>query len=184
MIHIADESPAAAGDRERLLDRAMGPGWRLKPSQHLREGNSPAPGLNLIARKSGQLIGTVRLWPVIVGDRQALLLGPLAVDPDQQGEGVGGALMHSVLERATALGHSGIILVGNPLYYRKFGFFADLAAEVRIAGQADQYRVLGCELSPGGLADAAGEATVPTAMAARALVRGRTRPARPQALLH
>jgi predicted N-acetyltransferase YhbS len=129
--------------------------------------------LSLIAKKSGLVIGTVRLWPVAVGGgARALLLGPLAVDPDEQGEGVGSGLMQAVLERATALGHHGIILVGNPRYYRKFGFTAGAARDVRIPGQADQHRVLGCELAPGGLADAIGELTVPTGLAAVRLSPG------------
>jgi predicted N-acetyltransferase YhbS len=174
MFQIGDESPAEAGDRERLLDRAMDAGWRRKPSAGLRAGNWPAPGLSLVARKSGRLIGTVRLWPVSVGARGtgALLLGPLAVDPNEQGDGVGSALMHAILARASALGHHGIVLVGNPLYYHRFGFLADAAGRIRIPGQHDQHRVLGRELVPGSLAQAEGVLRAAT-VTARAAPRTR-----------
>ncbi len=89
MAMIAHEAPAEAGAREALLDRAMGPHRKRKPSERLRTGRLPAEGLSLVARDRGKLVGTVRLWHVKAGERPALLLGPLAVDPEFQGRGIG-----------------------------------------------------------------------------------------------
>ena len=105
MTVIGAEAPAEAGARELLLDRAMGPDRFLKSSERLREGRLPAAGLALVARDGDALVGTVRLWNVAAGGRDALLLGPLAVAPERQSEGLGSKLMRAALNRAAMLGH-------------------------------------------------------------------------------
>ena len=57
-----------------------------------------------------------------VGQDPVLALGPLAVRPDRQRHGVGSALMHAVLGAADALGEPLAALLGDPAYYRRFGF--------------------------------------------------------------
>jgi predicted N-acetyltransferase YhbS len=158
MIHIAEEAPDETGARELLLDRAMGPDRVLKPSERLREGRLPARGLSLVARDGDQIVGSVRLWHVDAGeDRPALLLGPLAVDPAYQGSGIGSTLMTASIERATALGHGAILLVGDAPYYARFGFSAELTRKLKMPAPVLRKRFLGLELTPGALAGAAGK---------------------------
>ena len=57
-----------------------------------------------------------------VDQAPVLALGPLSVRPDRQRGGVGSALMHAVLGAADALGEPLVALIGNPAYYRRFGF--------------------------------------------------------------
>lgn len=47
--------------------------------------------------------------------------------PDRQGRGIGAALVRRGLEHLVALGAAGGILLGDPRYYRRFGFAADPA---------------------------------------------------------
>ena len=49
-------------------------------------------------------------------------LGPVSVEPDRQGEGIGGALIRAGLSAIEAEGALGCILTGNPEYYTRFGF--------------------------------------------------------------
>ncbi len=156
MIHFADEAPAEAGAREALLDRAMGKARRLKPSERLRRGRLPARGLALVARTDTALVGTVRLWNVEAGGTPALLLGPLAVDPAVQGDGVGSGLMRLALARAADLGHRGIILVGDPEYYERFGFTAAATGGLVMPAPVERRRFLGLEFAAGALVAAAG----------------------------
>lgn len=163
MYQICEETPAEAGAREALLDRAMGPSRHLKTSARLRAGRRPADGLALAARDAaGRLVGTVRLWHVALGGdgtgdgRAALMLGPLAVDPAAQGTGIGGQLMRRALAEAASRGHAAVILVGDPDYYRRFGFTADAMADLALPGPVERHRFLGLELAPGGLAGAVG----------------------------
>jgi len=159
MIHFTDERTADIPAREALLDHAMGRARLLKPSERLRRGRLPAAGLALTAREYGKLVGTVRLWNVNAGGVAALLLGPLAVDPNAQGSGIGTGLMQLALGRAADLGHGGVILVGDPEYYARFGFTAALTGGLIMPAPVDCRRFLGLELSPRGLAEATGRVT-------------------------
>jgi predicted N-acetyltransferase YhbS len=156
MVMIGREAPAEAGAREALLDRAMGAGRKRKPSERLRAGRLPAEGLSLVARDAGKLVGTVRLWHVKAGDRPALLLGPLAVDPEFQGLGIGTDLMDAALAGAEDVGHDAIILVGDPEYYARFGFAADATSGLLMPGRVERRRFLAREFTPGVLTNAYG----------------------------
>ncbi|WP_075217782.1 GNAT family N-acetyltransferase [Mongoliimonas terrestris] len=158
MITYLDEAPHDVGAREALLDRAFGPARFLKSSERIRAGRLPAEGLSLIAKDGERLVGTVRLWHVAAGHtgREGLLLGPLAVAADQQGTGVGGALMRLALARAKALGHGAVLLVGDAPYYGRFGFTAERTAGLAMPGPYERHRFLAVELRPGALLGAEG----------------------------
>ena len=160
---IDQENPGDIVARENLLDRAMGPNRRRKSSEALRRNRVPAEGLALVARDAdGHVIGTVRLWNVEAGVARdgsavpALLLGPLAVDAAQEGKGIGGALMRAALTEARDRGHGAVLLVGDPEYYERFGFFADKARHLVMPGPFERRRFLALELQDGWLSGAAG----------------------------
>lgn len=162
-IDIVAETPAQAGAREALLDRAMGDARKRKSSEKLRRGRLPSAGLAFSAiDRRGRLVGTVRLWDVAAGtDRDgrpvpALLLGPLAVDPAIASKGVGSALMRHALAAARALGHGAVILVGDAPYYERFGFTAGLTGALAMPGPVERARFLALELEAGHLEGAAG----------------------------
>jgi predicted N-acetyltransferase YhbS len=152
MLTIRLEKPADAAAREALLDLAYGPVRFDKPSQRLRGGRAPARGLSFVAVEDGRVIGTVRLWNVSAGrERPALLLGPLAVDPDRRNRGIGSALMRHALRAAARLGHGAVLLVGDAPYYGRFGFSAGPTRGLWLSGLADRDRLLGVELIAGAL---------------------------------
>ena len=89
----------------------------------LRAGPAWLPALSLVAAApAGEVIGHVLGTRGHVGRAPVLALGPLAVRPDRQRQGVGSALMHAVLGAADALGEPLVALLGDPAYYRRFGF--------------------------------------------------------------
>jgi predicted N-acetyltransferase YhbS len=161
MLTIRQEKPSEAAARESLLDLAYGAVRFQKPSQRLRAGRAPARGLSFVAVEDGQknskVIGTVRLWDVTAGaECPALLLGPLAVDPDHRCRGVGSALMRHALRIAARRGHRAVLLVGEAAYYGRFGFSAERTARLWLPGLADRGRLLGLELAAGALDGARG----------------------------
>ena len=156
MITIRDEIAADVPAREALLDRCLGERRTAKSSERLREGHLPAEGLALTAERDGVVVATVRLWHVDAGGRSALLLGPLAVSPDLQGEGVGRAMMREAIWRAACRGHGAVLLVGDAAYYERFGFSGDLTRDLAMPGPVERERFLGLELRDGALAGAAG----------------------------
>ena len=122
-MHVRREQDADRLEVEALYDLCFAPGREALSSYRLREGVSPVKALCLVARDDLEIIGgAIRYWPVSVSGHKALLLGPIAVHPTRQGEGLGGHLMLESLERARDLGWSRVLLVGDAPYYSRFGF--------------------------------------------------------------
>jgi predicted N-acetyltransferase YhbS len=151
--------------REALLDACFGENRHMRTCQRLRDGRSTAEGLAFSAVRQGRLVGTIRLWHVRAGGVPALVLGPLAVDPSCRKLGVGAALMKHALAAAKARGHGAVILLGDALYYARFGFSALKTGELSLPGPFERDRLLGFELRDGAL-DGAWGMIVPTGAAA------------------
>lgn len=101
-----EQTPAEAG----LVDELRAdPGW--------------LPALSLVALGPGDaIIGHVLATRGHIDSAPALGIGPVSVHPDHQLRGVGSALMHAVLAAADALDEPVAVLLGDPAYYRRFGF--------------------------------------------------------------
>jgi predicted N-acetyltransferase YhbS len=153
---IRDEEAHDVATREALLDVCFGSNRNARTCQRLRDGRVPAAGLAFSAFADGRLVGTIRLWNVDAGGRQALVLGPLAVDPSVRALGVGAALMNHAVATARALGHGAIVLLGDAPYYARFGFVSDKAESLSLPGPFERHRLLGLELRPGALNGAFG----------------------------
>jgi putative acetyltransferase len=80
--------------------------------------------LSLVADVEGEPIGHIAFSPVTIDGRHFgwFGLGPVAVRPDQQGSGIGSALVREGLTRLDHMGAAGCVLVGEPAYYDRFGF--------------------------------------------------------------
>jgi predicted N-acetyltransferase YhbS len=168
MVSIVPELAVHIPPREALLDAAFGSNRRAKTSERLREGRLPAEGLAFSALDGDSLVGTVRLWHVCAGPgRPALLLGPLAVEADLRGKGVGSAMVRRALAAATASGHRAVLLVGDAPYYARFGFSTEATARLSLPGPYERERFLAAELVAGALEGAIGLVN-PTGMSAAA----------------
>jgi predicted N-acetyltransferase YhbS len=174
MVTIRHERPSDVPAREAVLDRAFGEARFTKTCERLRVGRMPAAGLSLIATADGRVVGTVRLWHIAAGfDRPALLLGPLAVDPECRSRGIGAALMNRAISEARRRGHRIILLVGDEPYYARFGFSAAVTGGLSLPGPYEAPRLLGLALQDQPLAAELGEGLVrPTGRAARRLADG------------
>ena len=140
---------------EALYDLCFAPGREALSSYRLRDGVPPVPELCLWLRdETGALVAAIRQWPVCVGRAPALLLGPIAVHPTRQGEGLAGLLIGESLSRAAALGWARVMLVGDAPYYGRFGFARLDGVEMPPPTNPD--RVLGHDLVPRAWAGVAG----------------------------
>jgi predicted N-acetyltransferase YhbS len=153
---IRPEQPEDAPLIETLLAQSFGPGRYAKTAYRLREGVAPEEGLGFVAVEDGVLRGSVRFWPVTIGKDRALLLGPLAVQSDQRGRGIGIELMKTGIEAAKHAGWSAIILVGDEPYYARVGFTRLPPGRLHFPGPVDASRVLGLSLVPGALVNLSG----------------------------
>lgn len=158
---IAPEAPADAAEALALVDCVFGPGRYAKSAERLREGNHWLPQLSFVAREAGVLVGTVRLWPVRVGGAEALLLGPIAVDPAARRRGLGAALAERACAAAAEQGHARVVLVGDLSFFERIGFEASASGRVRLPGPADPRRVLIRALVAGAWDGVEGDVTLP-----------------------
>ena len=125
MFRLAPEIADDWWEVEGLYDLTFAPGREALSSYRLRESVNPVSELCLTARdKYDVLAGVIRYWPVLIGDNRSktLLLGPVAVHPTRQGEGLGGMLMRESLALAKDAGWARVLLVGDAPYYKRFGF--------------------------------------------------------------
>lgn len=133
--------PEVAADRaaaEALVLDVFGPGRFAKTAERLRERAVMAAGF--IAHDDGRVVGSVRLWSITVGGLDALFLGPIAVTEDHRRSGLGADLVNACIGEAQHRSVGGVLLVGDPAYFSRFGFQA--APEIVLPGPADPRRVL------------------------------------------
>lgn len=152
---VTDLVPLAttAPDRvEDLLDRAFGTDRHERTAYRIRSGTAAIPQLSFAAiSEDGSLLATIQCWPAMLhcdeGQEVPLVMvGPVAVDPDVQGAGLGRALVQHMLDKAADSGLPGsnaLMLIGDPEYYtRFFGFSAEHTGHWRVPGPFSQRRLL------------------------------------------
>ncbi|MFN8947520.1 MAG: GNAT family N-acetyltransferase [Alphaproteobacteria bacterium] len=157
-VTIRPETEGDAVGVDALVAQSFGPGRHAKSAYRLREGVEPVRALSLVLVLDGVVAGTVRYWPVGIGGVAALMLGPIAVRPDLQGQGYALQLMQASLALARTLGHRIVVLVGDEAYYGRAGFARiQPFGRITLPGPVDRSRVLGLELVPGALEGVSGE---------------------------
>jgi predicted N-acetyltransferase YhbS len=160
-IVIRPASPDDSAEIAALHERAMGPGRFARTAYRVREGAarafSPFCRVCLI---DGRLVAAVRFTEATIGGREgALLLGPLAVDPDFANRGYGRGLVAAALADARAAGIALAVLVGDEPYYARLGFRRVPHGRIVLPGPVDPDRLLAAELAPGALAAFSGRLT-------------------------
>jgi predicted N-acetyltransferase YhbS len=137
---------------EQLLDRAFGRDRHGRTAYLLRAGTQAIAALSFAALDGGELLGTIQCWPVwFTGDDDGdanggarvplVLVGPVAVAPERQQNGVGRLLMQAALTAAED--GDALMLIGDPEYYgRFFGFSAERTANWRLPGPFEHRRLL------------------------------------------
>lgn len=85
--------------------------------------------ISLVAEDGGEIVGHVAFSPVAISDGSAgwFGLGPVAVAPQRQREGIGAALIEQGLALLRERAASGCVVLGDPVYYGRFGFLHDPA---------------------------------------------------------
>jgi predicted N-acetyltransferase YhbS len=159
MFPILPERPTDAAQIDTLLDLAFGSERTKKTVYRLRENVAHLKPLAFVVRdEDGIVLGSIRYWPVAIGEQAApaIMLGPVAVHPDYQGQGIGRALIRHSLYAATRLGHRLCILVGDKPYYEPFGFVNAADRGMEMPGWVERERFQVMELAAGALKGVAG----------------------------
>jgi putative acetyltransferase len=95
--------------------------------------------LSLVAEIEGEVVGYVAYSPVSIDGRETRWfgLGPIAVMKSVQRRGIGKSLIDNGLGRLATIGAHGCVVLGDPVYYGRFGFESD--ANLRFPGVPEQY---------------------------------------------
>lgn len=148
VYRLEEETEADWWEVEALYDLCFAPGRTALSSYRLRDDVPKVKDLCHVLRDGdGVLAAVIRYWPILVDGQPVLLLGPVAVHPTRQGEGLGGLLIHESLAEAHRLGWKRVLLVGDRTYYRRFGF--EKIENVEMPPPTNPDRVLALELEPG-----------------------------------
>jgi len=147
LTRIAPLLPVPMPEIDALLDRAFGTERRARTAYRLREGATAIDALSFAALAGGRLVGTLQSWPVALrgpdgAETRLVMVGPVAVLPERQGEGIGTALMDACIMAADRDGETALMMIGDPDYYRRFGFSAEATGGWRIDGPYAQHRLL------------------------------------------
>lgn len=94
--------------------------------QHIVQAlrNANALTLSLVAEVDGQVVGHIAFSPVTISDSTPNWygIGPVSVLPQFQRRGIGKSLIQEGLSMIKRAGGAGCVLVGDPIYYGRFGF--------------------------------------------------------------
>ncbi|MCP3055474.1 GNAT family N-acetyltransferase [Aurantimonas marianensis] len=156
MFHLSDvrylpEHPDHDPTIDAIADEAFGPGRFARAAERVREMAPHDRSLSFVALFEDEIIGSVRLTPIAIGETPSLMLGPLAVRPTFKNRGAGRALMRLAADAAREKGEGSIILVGDPPYYAPLGYRPLPRGSVIMPGPVDPARLLGLELVEGAL---------------------------------
>ncbi len=145
---------------EEVLDRAFGPDRHARIAYRIRAGMDWLPALSFAAIDADEmLVATIQCWPIALNTGEGrsvplVMVGPVAVLPERQGEGFGIGLMAAMLDAEQRLAADGQmpfaqVLIGDAGYYGRWGYSAAATGGWRCPGpyQADRLLARGPALA-------------------------------------
>lgn len=120
MIEIRDETPDDVAAIRAVNLEAFGQDAEGRIVDALRANG--AATLSLVAIDNGTVVGHIMFSPLAVGTVQGVGLGPMAVRPSHQRQGIGSRLIEAGVARLRTSGCPFIVVLGHPEFYPRFGF--------------------------------------------------------------
>ncbi|MGE5417527.1 MAG: GNAT family N-acetyltransferase [Acidobacteriota bacterium] len=155
-MNIRPEKPDDYDQIYLVNKTAFNSDYEPKLVDRLRKSSWVTPQLSIVAEKEGEVIGHSLFSEVeIVAedgyDTIILSLGPVAVLPEYQGQGIGGKLIRAGIIKARELGYKAVVLVGHPSYYLRFGFVPAYPEGIETSLEVPDEAFMVLELQPGAL---------------------------------
>jgi putative acetyltransferase len=153
--------PEQSGDFEpvhALLLASFGREAEVRLVDRLRASGKIASAL--VAEEKERILGHVVFSRIVMdaegGEVSALALAPLAVAPAFQRLGIGSALVSAGLERCRSERHSRVLVLGDPVYFARFGFAPAARFGLKCPFPAAASAFMAIELEPGAFARVSG----------------------------
>lgn len=138
---------------EQLLDRVFGEDRHARTAYRIREGMEWLEALSFAALDADEmLVGTIQCYPVSLLSKEGamvplVMVGPVAVVPERQGEGFGVGLMMAMLDAEARMAGEGSpvfpqVLIGDEEYYGRWGFTAEATGRWECPGPYEKERLL------------------------------------------
>jgi len=122
-MHIRAEQPGDRDTIHTLNAEVFDTVAEARLVDALREQARPI--VSLVAERAHRIVGHILFSPVSLSghsDAKIMGLGPMAVSPEYQHQGIGSALVQEGLDRCRQLGFGAVAVLGHPGYYPRFGF--------------------------------------------------------------
>lgn len=127
----------------------------------LRKSEGYIQDLEIVVEKEGKLIGHILFTKQVIKTEKedfiGLLVAPLCVGLEYRNQKVGAKLMEYGFEKAKELGYTAVFLIGNPEYYKKFGYMQVGTFGIQNKTEVPDEFVLGCEIVEGALKNIKGD---------------------------
>lgn len=150
----AEDIPAV----RRVNELAFGRSNEAALVDALRAASSPQ--LSLVAIEDSEVVGHIFFSPVSIesddSTSAALGLGPLAVLPEYQNQGVGSQLVREGLRECQRVDSNVVVVIGHPEYYPHFGFIPASQKGLRSEYEVPDEVFMVAELKPGALGEQRG----------------------------
>lgn len=157
-IVIRPETPADHAGVRQVHQRAFPTPAEAALVDALRA--SGAVTLSLVAAQGDYIAGHILFSPVTIttaaGQRVAVGLAPVAVDPARQRQGIGARLVQEGLAALARAGHAAVVVLGHPDYYPRFGFERASRFGLRWEHPCEDAAFMALALVPHALDDCAG----------------------------
>jgi len=152
---IRSESPPDYIEIRRINDLAFMQKQEGELVENLRKRPEYIPQLSLIAVSEAGIVGHILFFPVNINTGSMIIptlsLGPMAVIPELQKNGIGGALIIKGLQKCKDLGFGSVMVLGHPDYYPRFGFKKASTWKIKDPFGAPDEAIMAIELTEGSL---------------------------------
>ena len=109
---------------------------------------------SLVAEQAGRPVGHILFSPLTLLPKSKLklaALAPMAVLPKYQRQGIGSSLILAGIKACRERGYDGIVVLGHPHYYPRFGFVPASRFKLRTEYDVPDEAFMAMELKKGGL---------------------------------
>ena len=173
MIRVRAETLTHYTAVHEVNKRALGGEGESRLVEALRKSPHFRPELSLVALKDQEIVGHILFSPAVIGgaieigkeagknDVPVLVLGPMAVLPEFQRQGIGSQFVRHGLEECKRLSFGIVILIGHPNFYPRFGFMPARAKGLECIYKVSDEASMVAELVPGDLKGARGMVRYP-----------------------